>query len=58
MRPSTHVRALLFSLGLEATSHAGTHNLLYMHLVRPGTIPVCRVRIDANSIVLLHTSET
>jgi uncharacterized protein (UPF0332 family) len=35
-----HVRALLFSMGLEAKTHTGTHNLLYMHFVRPGTVHV------------------
>jgi uncharacterized protein (UPF0332 family) len=34
-----HVQALLFSAGLEARSHTGTHHLFHLHLVRPGHVP-------------------
>lgn len=33
------VSALLLSIGVEARSHHGTHDLLYMHFVRPGLVP-------------------
>jgi uncharacterized protein (UPF0332 family) len=31
-----HVQALLFTEGIEPRSHRGTHDLLYLHFVRPG----------------------
>jgi len=34
-----HVQALLFSAGLEARSHAGTHHLFHLHFVKPGLVP-------------------
>lgn len=33
-----HVQALLMSEGLEARTHQGTHDLLYMHFVRAGRL--------------------
>ena len=37
-------RALLFALGLEATTHAGVAHLLNVHLVRAGRFPAAQVR--------------
>ncbi len=34
-----HVQALLFSSGLEARTHGGTHDLFYLHFIRPGHAP-------------------
>jgi uncharacterized protein (UPF0332 family) len=34
-----HVQALLFSAGVEARSHAGTHHLFHLHFVKPGLVP-------------------
>jgi uncharacterized protein (UPF0332 family) len=33
-----HVQALLLTEGLEARTHAGTHDLLFVHFVRPGLL--------------------
>ncbi|MBI3183745.1 MAG: HEPN domain-containing protein [Myxococcales bacterium] len=34
-----YAQALLLTLGLEARSHHGVHDLLYLHFVRPGQAP-------------------
>jgi uncharacterized protein (UPF0332 family) len=33
------VQAVLLTEGLEAKTHAGAHDLLYLHFVRPGRVP-------------------
>ena len=34
-----HVSALLLTQGLEARTHAGLHDLFFLHFVRPGLLP-------------------
>ena len=34
-----HVTALLVTEGVEARTHGGAHDLLYLHFVRPGRFP-------------------
>jgi len=42
-----HVQALLFSEGLEARSHTGTHDLLFQHFVRHGYLPARLAKLFA-----------
>jgi len=34
-----HVQAVLLTAGLQSRSHAGAHDLFYLHFVRTGAIP-------------------
>jgi uncharacterized protein (UPF0332 family) len=42
-----HVQAVLFSEGLEARTHAGTHDLFYLHFVRTGLVPARLAKLFA-----------
>lgn len=40
-----HVTALLLKEGLEARTHAGVHDLLYLHFVRSGRFPSSEAKL-------------
>lgn len=41
------VQALLLTEGLEAKTHEGTHDLFYLHFVKPGRVPAHLAKVLA-----------